>query len=565
MVRTLHTKAAVRRLTATAIVVCLATSAEARPRSGKPASKAAIAQAQDTEPARTNRPVAVRKKPNPRATAVGQLPANAVVIVEREDSGWLRIRAKHPKTKQDIVGYVPKTTVKLPAQIASAPTDDLQATDIPIPRESRQTTDQVVLRDKPGEKQAPLATLPSGATVIVEAERGRWLRVRSGKLVGYLARTTVTTPPPPATVVAAVEPEPVVETTAVSGWSSRRSDPSSGTSTQLYAEVTGAAALRADPKLDAPVVVEMQRGSRLVVVDASSTAGWVRARDEHGAEGWIPLDRVGNGSAAVALSSAIPTAEVATEKRDATRPASERHGLELHIDMGVGYRVIGMNFTSNGTAGLANYLVSADASAADVGVDMVMFRAGKLSLGIDGELEASDSSPGISYAGPSQPGGRIPFSTLDVDAGVRAGFRTRRLFELAVRGGVHYDAFIAEDVDNAGMLPRERLFGATLGARADVVPPGSRFGATLHADALVVGSRRQTPGLEDGTSSTERAVWAGMIVRVRLARHFSLLSAYDFARVTTQWSGVSVRMPGVTNARRVDSSQLVQLGLSIDL
>jgi hypothetical protein len=148
---------------------------------------------------------------------------------------------------------------------------------------------------------------------------------------------------------------------------------------------------------------------------------------------------------------------------------------------------------------------------------------------------------------------------------VRAGIHVRRMFEIAARAGGHYDAFITTHVENAGTLPRERLLGATLGARVDIVPPGSRVSATLHADALVVGSRKQTPGLEDGTSSTARAVWGGLTARFQLGKRFAVNAGYDFGRATTEWSGMSVREPGVTSARRIDSTQLVRIGISIGL
>ena len=53
------------------------------------------------------------------------------------------------------------------------------------------TTIDVVLRKQPGEHEAAVAKLRAGTTVTVEAQDGRWLRVRAGDRVGYLTRTTV--------------------------------------------------------------------------------------------------------------------------------------------------------------------------------------------------------------------------------------------------------------------------------------------------------------------------------------------------------------------------------------
>jgi hypothetical protein len=243
----------------------------------------------------------------------------------------------------------------------------------------------------------------------------------------------------------------------------------------------------------------------------------------------------------------------------------ERRALSLRADAGIGYRTFGMDFQSNGSAGLANYLVASSASAADLELEVAVRPRGRWRFAVDGRVQLSRSSPGIDYPGPTGPPGKIAFDTFGADAGVRAGVRVRSLFELWLRGGGHYDAFVARDVENAGRLPRERLLGATAGARADITPPRSRVSATLWADALVLGSRRQTPGLEDGTDSIVRAVWAGMTLRVRFARRLSILAAYDFGRVSTRWSGMSVREPGVTEALRRDASQLVQVGLGAEM
>jgi uncharacterized protein YgiM (DUF1202 family) len=454
-----------------------------------------------------------------------------------------------------------------------------------VPAETRQTSEKVILRVKPGEKQAAVATLPAGATVTVEAERGRWLKVRAGKSYGYIARTTLVPlapppPPPPDTTATTTTTTPT--TTAApdaTADTAPRSKWSSGREAVLYAEVTASGTLRSDPKPTASSVAELPKGARVVVLDATTVAGWVHAKDDQGHDGWIASAELGNGATSSAIgqtrgtprtptSSTTASATNVGEATSATtevKPEPARKASFVRLDVGLGYRVLGMDFSSNGSSGLANYLVSADASALDLDLDLIALHVKQISVAFDAGTALGRSSPGIEYMGPTLPSGKIPFSTVDLDAGARASVRVRQLWELALRGGVHYDAFVAQYVDNAGMLPRERLLGATLGARADIAPPHTRFAATIHADVLVAGSRKQTPGLEDGTDSTAHAFWGGMRVRVLLTRHVSLLSGYDFGRMTTRWTGESVRMPGVTSARRVDSSQLVQIGLSVDM
>jgi uncharacterized protein YgiM (DUF1202 family) len=548
------------------LALCAVPIADARPAG----SHRAIAQAQAATTARTNQPVVLRKKPSAKAAAVGKLPKDTAVAIDKPaEKGWVRVRATPPgKRAKEISGFVLASQLTTPDEPATAPQpagdDDIPTTDTPVTPEQRVTAEWVVIHEKPGEKQASTGTLQAGTTVTVEAERGRWLRIRSGKIVGYIARTQLAPAAPPPAVVDAPPPEEARPST----WSSAR-----GTSSELFAEVTAPATLRERPDALAPQVGALAKGDRVAVLDATTTAGWVNARDAKGTEGWIAAAELGNGAAANALDAApapspvaSPSSTTTTTVSTGSSPVAAAPASPLvRLDVGLGYRVLGMDFSSNGSTGISNYVVSADASALAIELDAAPLRLGAFGVGIDARTTLSRSSPGIEYMGPTLPSGKIPFSTVDADAGLRAGMRVRRIYVLALRAGMHYDAFVAKDVENAATLPRERLLGGTAGARADISPPGSRFAATVHADVLVAGTRKQTPGLEDGTASSAKAVWGGMVVRVQLAAHISLIAAYDFGHLTTTWSGDSVRMPGVTHAKRIDSTQLVQLGLSIEM
>jgi hypothetical protein len=54
-------------------------------------------------------------------------------------------------------------------------------------------------------------------------------------------------------------------------------------------------------------------------------------------------------------------------------------------------------------------------------------------------------------------------------------------------------------------------------------------------------------------------------MRYALWHRIAVFGGYDFSRASTEWSGMSVRQPGVTRTRRVDTAQLVQLGISTAL
>ncbi|MBS1121531.1 MAG: hypothetical protein H6Q90_3759 [Deltaproteobacteria bacterium] len=431
------------------------------------------------------------------------------------------------------------------------------------------TTIDVVLRKKPGEKQAAIAKLPAGTVVVIEQEEGRWLRVRVGKKVGYLTRTTVADtqpapPPPPVTIpIPTTEPVVVKVTGPSNAWSADRR--AAKTTTGLFLAVKAATAdLVAEPRAGAAKMAVVKRGERLAVLDAADPA-WLHVRDDEGHDAWVARQDVDNGTAGVAIG-ADETGGAITG-RAATDPVRRlpRGKIASRVAAGIGYRSFGMDFTSDGTAGLANYLVSADALAANTEGDVTLAITPRIRLGLDGRVQVSTSAgSGIQYFGPSKTGGEIPFSTFAADVGARVGI-VRRVFELSARGGFHYDTFLTRRVENAGRLPREQLLGLTLGARAEIVPPTSRVSVGVRLDVLALGSRDQTPGLEDGASSSAGAVWAGATMRIALRRHLSLVSAYDFGRASTSWSGMSIREPGVTKAHRVDSSQIVQVGISAEL
>jgi SH3-like domain-containing protein len=433
----------------------------------------------------------------------------------------------------------------------------------------RRTLEPVALRKKPGEREAVVARLPAGAEVTVLAIDGRWLRVRAGGAEGYVARTTVSAPEDADADAAA----------QVGQWSAGRRKGGRVVGELFVDVVVDRAALRAEPRPDAAAIAALARGARLTVVDAASDPAWIRARDPAGHDGWIGRAEIDNGASAVVVTGVDLRGSERSETggrgppplRGIDQPRDDRgtrtavRPLALRADLAIGYRALGMDLTSNAEGGLTNYVADASAVAATLDADAVLRLRGAWLAGADARVSASDSSPGLDYPGPTAPAGKIPFRTFAADAGVRLGRRLQRAFEVAPRVGLHYDAFITRSVANAGMLPRERLLGATLGARADIAPERSRFAVTARFDALVVGGRAQTAGLQDGTSSAAHALWGGLSLRYAVGHGLAAFGGYDFGRATTEWSGMSARQPGVTRTRRVDTAQLVQLGISAEL
>jgi SH3-like domain-containing protein len=411
---------------------------------------------------------------------------------------------------------------------------------------ARHTTEAVTLRKKPGEKEAAVAKVAANTAVIVLGEEGRWLKVKVKGAVGYLTRTTVSD----------VTTDPVEAST----WSAGRRTDDGRPITELFVEAPNAGALTTEPKPNAPEVAGVAKGERLIVLDAA-TPGWLHARDDHGHEGWIATGQVENGATAVEISGA--GVDLQGKVDDYARPPTG--SLALRAEVGIGYRSLGMDLSSNADGGLTNYLVDADAAALVFALNATRWLSGKLFVAGDVQVVLSQSRPGIAFSAPDLPPGEIPFETFATDAGLRVGLHAKQAIDLALRAGGRYDTFLPDSVDNKGMLPRERLLGVTLGARVEILPPHSRFGASLRFDVLAIGSRSQTAGLEDGTSSTARGLWGGVTVRYQLGHHVSPFAGYDFGRATTSWTGMSVREPQVTSAYRVDITQLIQIGIGAEL
>jgi uncharacterized protein YgiM (DUF1202 family) len=411
-----------------------------------------------------------------------------------------------------------------------------------------QAKEDLIVRVKPGEKEDLVVKVPAGTAVKVEKMEGRWFKVRVGDKAGYVARTQLSGGPPADGGGSGV-------------WSAPRHQ-GGREAVGLFLEVVGAqgATLRKEPAGTAPKVGAVAKGGRLAIVDATRP-DWVQVRDEAGVAGWVARGEVDNGASSVSVTGVDlkGVSEFHPDEPDYDRPGRRL----LRADAGLGYRSLGMTFSSAGTSPLANYLVAAATPTLVLGGDVQA--GGRVTFGADAHLALGTSAPGDGINYVASQGGKIGFSTIDLNAGGRLGVRFGSAVQIAVRLGVRSETFHTSDVTNPGMLPSERLSAVTAGAQVEIVPPHSRVSASATLEDLVSGSRTQTAGLEDGAQSTAHALWAGLTFRYVLRPGLSVLGAFQFGRATTTWTGMSMRTPDVNGAQRVDTSQLVQLGLSAEL
>lgn len=528
------------------LIAAAASLAEAAPKRGSAASRphdtVAVA---EPGPWRTVEAVAVRKRPGTRSAVIGHLTADTVVTIEQRRASWIRVRVRvGARRKKTIVGYLPRAAITSAAPAMSEERDE-DAARAARGLDARTTIEAVVVRKKPGEKQAAAGELPAGTEVVIEGEQGRWLRVRAGRITGYVTRTTLTAAARPPEVLAvsnapssAYEPDsqlavaPAVDETIrpATSWRAK------ATATALVATVTApSSALRSGPAREAAEVAKANKGARLIVIDARGTPGWVHVRDTGGHDGWISQRELGNGADMVAgtddgtLVRSMPEAV-------AVAGVEPHRSWSLRIGAGAGYRALGSEVMSRATDAPSDQRTSAGGGTAEVALDAVARPARSLSVGVDARIDSGRSAAA---------------ATRGLDVGLRAGFRPRPIFELSLRAGARSESSVS-----AAMGVSERLAGATIGVRLDVTPARSRVTATLQVDSLFGGRWKH-----DQTDSKARALWAGMTIGVRIMRGLSLHTSFDLGRATTTWSQMSMSADPAT-ARRTDTTQVLQFGIS---
>lgn len=396
--------------------------------------------------------------------------------------------------------------------------------------ETRTSLVEITLRKLPGENQDAVATYATGVTVEVLEIKGRWIKVKIDKSVGWVPRTKLSEPA--AAAGAPVDAGPRSHRLAVQV---RQPD----------------AAIRARPEAGAPVVAPVAPGAALTVLDGAAP-GWLHVDDGHGHAGWIAAAAVADVGAGAAVVDAPPAARPTAAPR-------ARATWTLRGTAAIGYRSIDQRFTSNATGGLANYAVSADASAAEIGV-AALPRLGALRVGVDAAARFTSSDPGIDYPGPTLAPGEIPFTMFEARGTARIGYRLGPVTPQLRLGGF-YGAFLADEIANAGRLPREALWAATVGLGVEVAPPRAKVTIEARGDLAIVGARQQTDGLADGMTSSAGGQWLELRLAYAIAPHVAVVAGFTYERYTTDWSGASERWAGVTDAHRLDHAQLVSFGI----
>lgn len=427
----------------------------------------------------------------------------------------------------------------------------------PASAEPMRVNTKTKLREQPGEAAKVLGTLQPDQKVEVLETKGRWLRVRAGKKVGWITRTTV------EPIAGAAGGSDTAGAGAGTGagsdgdWSAKdkpTSDAGAKAADKRVVTASEPGPVRREPRRNAHEVYTLTPDDLATVEGESEQGAWLLIQNENGQMGWIRSSLVQT----VDDPAAIRMARARTDESGGpVRTVRKERLIAPRVEAGLGYRGFGMDFESNGGAALDQYRIEASSALTRVGVWVPLEFSGVV-IEAGGSYAISLARPGIRYADQED----ISFLTHDAEVGANLGYRLLDgLLTVAGSGGFHYSVFRVDKLDNVAYLPSERLTGVTAGGLVELALGGGKYTVRGAFRTLIGGKRAQTAGLEDGTASTAGAWWANLDLDYALFSAFDLAAGYTFEHASTQWAGPSARRPGVTAARRKDNNHLLYVGV----
>jgi hypothetical protein len=228
---------------------------------------------------------------------------------------------------------------------------------------------------------------------------------------------------------------------------------------------------------------------------------------------------------------------------------------------------VGQSLTSLGGAASVpdNYTMSAGAMTA--GVRGEVLRAMTSTRGIGGVVAFSYGKgiKGLTYDGVT-----TQFTTMSLDIAAtgaqtfaggavrglaRVGYRERRV---DIAGGANAAA-------NPALLPSESMRALLVGASLEVPHMTDKLGLRVDVDLLPLATLLQTPGLEDGASSSTSGAHLRAGLRYQWKKWIAVELAYDQERSSSDFTGDapgSMRAHGGAGTTRTDVSHIFSTGLA---
>ena len=306
--------------------------------------------------------------------------------------------------------------------------------------------------------------------------------------------------------------------------------------------------IRSRPKRKSREVTSASEGETLFVLQRKGS--WVEVENADGDTGWVKEDDL---------------------ELEGSSGVFQKKKLVYTANAGLGLVVLSQSFRSSDTvATFGNYDIGSRAAAIRLGGMAIYDYSDKYLIGGDLDLGYAISTPGIRVT-EGDLNKDTGFSMLDVSLIGKGGYKLHAGTATAVyaRLGFRYSAFVIKNVndlagDNLAALPSEALKGPVVGLEINAARVTDTISANFKLDTMVIlASRSQTSGLEDGANSSAKGLFATLGAVYAYQANLRFLGGYQYGWASTSWDGramTSMRKHTAENAKRTDSSHVFSVG-----
>ena len=411
---------------------------------------------------------------------------------------------------------------------------------------------------RPGEAAPIVGHAEEGDELEVIGDQGRWLRVRSGKQVGWVTRTEVSEAKP-------AEPRTRVQKTGFSG-----KPVTDALKVKVLADrVRGFD----DPATKSKAVLDLAKGETVTVIGRGHD-GWILVEQDSGNVGWIPASVVTDGGKfagdprqapnATAKVATAPAAGAGTSASASTSTATSTSSsrpvevspakrlLSVGLLATAGAQTFKMEQTGEGAA-----TATASGPFAVIGARGQLTVRGSIWVGVTTMAELGTAN--MVYEGATETSKPMSTREFALDAYGEVGWGGLR--HIALRGGVHYATMSVESERTEPMLLGERIAGATVGLEG-AVPLYRRLVLSASVDVMPAGAQRLNK-LPAGTlyASTVQQAWARASLSLPLPLHLIGAVCYRFGALSADLSDGAAMMP--KTASRTDQSHVITAGVGM--
>jgi hypothetical protein len=398
---------------------------------------------------------------------------------------------------------------------------------------------------RPGEAAPIVGHAEEGEELEVLGDQGRWLRIRSGKQVGWVTRTEVTEAKP-------AEPRTRVQKTGFSG-----------------KPVTDALKVKVavdrvrgfdDPATKSKAVLDLAKGEVVTVIGRGHD-GWILVEQDSGNVGWIPASVVTDGGKFAGDPRQAPDATA----KVATAPAAGAGSVSRPVEVSPAKRLLSGGLLATAGAqtfkmeqtgeGAATATASGPLAVVGARGQMTVRESIWVGVGTMAELGTAD----MVYQGASETSKPMSTREFAVDGYAEVGWGGLR--HLALRGGVHYATMSVESQRTEPMLIGERIAGATVGL-GGALPIYRRLLFSAAVDVMPMGAQRLNR-LPAGTlyATTVQEAWARASLSMPLPLHLIGAVCYRYGMLSAELSDGAATTPKTAN--RSDQSHVITAGVGM--